>query len=397
MADPGTLAPTAALGSQRQAELYRAGLLGQQPLLPVAYEDLARAAQAQMKPEAYVYVAGGAGGGDTLRANRAAFERWRIVPRFLRDVAQRDLRVNLLGQTFPAPLLLAPIGVQSIIHKEGEVAAARAARTLGLPMVLSTVASNSMEDVAAALGDTPHWFQLYWPVDRELALSLVRRAEQAGYSALVVTLDTFMLAWREGDLQNAYLPFLHGDGMANYTSDPVFRHAIAPLLPTNPAAAIAHFLKVGFNPTLTWDDIAFLKQNTKLPILLKGILDPEDARKAVDFGVAGLVVSNHGGRQVDGAIASLDALPRIAEAVRDQVPVLLDSGIRRGSDIFKALALGARAVLVGRPYVFGLALAGAAGAQFVLHNLLADFDLTLGLAGCRTLPEVTRERLYMVE
>jgi isopentenyl diphosphate isomerase/L-lactate dehydrogenase-like FMN-dependent dehydrogenase len=388
--------PTA-VGPQRQAEIYRAGLAGQKPLFPIAFEDLAREAKERMKPEAYMYVAGGAGHSDTMRANRAAFERWRIVPRFLRDVSQRDLRINLLGQTYPAPLLLAPVGVQGIIHKEGELAVARAAKTLGVPMVLSTVSSHSIEDVATTLGDSPRWFQLYWPADRELALSFVRRAEQAGYTALVVTLDTFMLAWREGDLQNAYLPFLYGEGMANYTSDPVFRQAL--LLPpaVNPIPPVAHFLKVAFNPTLTWNDIAFLKQNTKLPILLKGILDPEDARKAVDFGVAGLLVSNHGGRQVDGAIAALDALPRIADAVGDKLALLFDSGIRRGSDIFKALALGARAVLVGRPYCYGLALGGEEGVKFVLHNLLADFDLTLGLAGCRTVAEVTRERLHVVQ
>jgi lactate 2-monooxygenase len=389
-------APVPPLGSTRQAELYRAGIAGQKPPFPIVFEDLVRAAQERMTPEAFTYVAGGAGGGDTIRANRAAFDRWRIVPRFLRDVSQRDLRVNLLGQTLPAPVLLAPVGVQGIIHKEGDLATARAAKALGLPMVVSTVSSHSIEDLAAALGETPRWFQLYWPADRDLALSFVRRAEQAGYTALMVTLDTIMLGWREGDLQNAYLPFLHGEGMANHTSDPVFKKAL--LLPpaVNPISSMAHFLKVAFNPKLTWDDIAFLKQNTQLPILLKGILDPDDARKAVDFGMAGLIVSNHGGRQLDGAIAALDALPRIADAVGDQLTLLFDSGIRRGSDIFKALALGARAVLVGRPYCYGLALGGEEGVKFVLHNLLADFDITLGLAGCASAAEVTRERLHMI-
>jgi isopentenyl diphosphate isomerase/L-lactate dehydrogenase-like FMN-dependent dehydrogenase len=350
-----------------------------------------------LRPEAYLYVAGGAGAEDTMRANRDAFRRWRIVPRFLRDVARRDLGVSVLGQRFPAPLLLAPIGVQSMLHPEAELAVARAARSLGIPLVLSTVSSRPLEAVAEAMGDVPHWFQLYWPKDPELATSLVARAERAGFKALVVTLDTYMLGWRERDLQMAWLPFLHGEGLANYVSDPVFRAALPAPPEREPTAAVRYFFEVVTNPALTWKDLAFLRRHTRLPVLLKGILHPEDARKALDHGAEGVIVSNHGGRQVDGAVAALDALPGVVAAVGDRMPVLFDSGIRRGADVFKALALGARAVLLGRPYCYGLAVAGEQGVREVLQNLLADVELTLGLAGCATFAEVSRDNLVEAE
>ena len=356
-------------------------------------EDLERRAKEVLEPGAYDYVAGGAGSEDTVRANRDAFRRWRIEPRFLRDVDRRDLSVEVLGQRFPAPFLFAPVGVQSILHPDAELAVARAARTLAIPMILSTLASRTIEEVAAALGDTPRWFQLYWPRSDALTASFLRRAEDAGYSALVVTLDTFFLGWRERDLQHAYLPFNLGAGLANYFSDPVFRA----MLPTPPeddlAGAIRRFGTLYSNPTLTWESLTFLRKHTRLPILLKGILAPADALRAVEHGVDGIIVSNHGGRQIDGAVAALDALPRVVEAVAGRAVVLFDSGIRRGPDVIKALALGARAVLLGRPFCYGLAVGGEQGVRDVAANLLADIDLTLALMGCASLAELGRHSL----
>jgi isopentenyl diphosphate isomerase/L-lactate dehydrogenase-like FMN-dependent dehydrogenase len=374
-------------------EIYGAGLVGQKPAQPLAPEDLEQKAREVLKPEAFTYVAGGAGAEDTIRANREAFRRWRIVPRFLRDVSRRDASVDVLGQHFPAPLLLAPIGVQGMLHTDAELAVARAARSLGVPLVLSTVSSTPLEAVAEAMGDVPHWFQLYWPKDPDLAASLVTRAERAGYGALVVTLDTYLFGWRERDLQQAWLPFLHAQGLANYLSDPAFRAALPVAPETNTVPAVLHFLRVVSNSALTWDDLVFLRRHTRLPILLKGVLHPDDARRAVDHGVEGVIVSNHGGRQLDGAVAALDALPRVAEAVAGRVAVLFDSGVRRGADVFKAVALGARCVLLGRPYCYGLAVNGEQGVRDVLQNLLADVELTLGLAGCASFAEVGRENL----
>jgi isopentenyl diphosphate isomerase/L-lactate dehydrogenase-like FMN-dependent dehydrogenase len=378
-------------------EIYLAGLSGRKPGQPLAPEELEEQARAVLPTPAYIYVAGGAGGEETVRANRDAFRRWRIVPRFLRDVSRRDLGIELFGRRLPAPVLLAPVGVQGMLHAEAELAVARAARSLGVPMVLSTVSSTPLEAVAEALGDSPRWFQLYWPRDPALAASLVGRAERAGYSALVVTLDTFLLGWRERDLQQAWLPFAQGQGIANYLTDPVFRAALPAPPEKDPAAAARHFLAVVSNPALTWDDLAWLRKQTRLPILLKGILHPDDARRAVDHGVAGVIVSNHGGRQVDGAIPSLEALPAVAEAVAGRAAVLFDSGIRRGADVFKALALGARAVLLGRPYCWGLAVGGEQGVREVLRNLLADVELTLALAGFATCAEVRRDWLIRLD
>ena len=243
------------------------------------------------------------------------------------------------------------------------------------------------------MGDVTRWFQLYWPKNKELAASFLSRAEKAGYSAIVVTLDTHMLGWRERDLQQAYLPFLHGQGLANYFTDPVFRAALPAPPERDPRPAIQYFLEIFSNPSVTWVDLGFLRQHTKLPILLKGILDPEDARMAIDHGVDGIVVSNHGGRQLDGAIGAIEALPRVAREVGERTTILFDSGIRRGADVFKALALGARAVLLGRPYCYGLAIGGEEGVRTVLENLVADIELTLGLAGCASVGDVSIERL----
>ena len=381
-------------GLDRQMKIYLAGLQGKRASIPFSFEELERQAQARMTPEAYGYVAGSAGSESTARANVNAFQRWKIVPRFLRNVYQRDLSIELLGHKYPTPLILGPIGVLGIVHEEAELAVAQAAASLNMPFVLSTVSSKPMEQVAASVAQSPRWFQLYWPAKQELAASFVKRAEQAGYSAIVVTLDTYLLAWRERDLQNAYLPFLEGKGLANYFTDPVFQQLVGEDPRTNPRKAVETFGQIFSNPALTWDHLAWLRQHTKLPIILKGVLHPEDAQLAMNLGMAGIIVSNHGGRQLDGAIPALDALPGVVEAVAGKIPVLFDSGIRRGADVVKAIALGAKAVLVGRPYVYGLALEGMNGVKEVMSNLLADVDLTLGLMGCKDWSEVTREVLH---
>jgi lactate 2-monooxygenase len=371
-------------GMQRQQQIYTLGLAGGSLSIPLSLSLLEQKAKEMLPPPAFDYVAGGAGGEDTVRANREAFYRWRIVPRMLRDVSQRDLSVELFGAQLPAPVILGPVGVQGILHPGGELASARAAAALGLPFTLSTAASHSIEDVAQAAdtaGNGVRWFQLYWGKNPDLTASMLQRAERAGYQALVVTLDTNMLAWRERDLQHAYLPFILGQGLSNYFSDPVFRALLAQPPEQNPAAAIQLWSGLFSNTALTWSDISFLRKHTSLPIILKGILHPDDAAHALDAGVDGMIVSNHGGRQVDGAIATLDALPAIVREVNGRIPVLIDGGIRRGSDVFKALALGARAVLLGRLYTWGLAVAGEQGVRDVVLNLLADLDLTLALSG----------------
>ncbi|HEV7584695.1 MAG TPA: lactate 2-monooxygenase [Solirubrobacteraceae bacterium] len=364
-----------------QFEIYGRGLAGETPGLPLLADALEDLARERLDPAAFGYVAGGAGAERTMRANLEAFERWKIVPRMLRDVAARDMRRTLLGTELPAPLLLAPIGVQSIVHPEAELATGRAAAACGLPFVLSTAASHSMEQVAEAVGEASRWYQLYWPKDRELASSFVSRAAQAGYSAIVVTLDTWMLGWRPRDLQSAYLPFLKGEGVANYFSDPVFRAALEKPPEEDLGPAIGHWAYQFSNPSVTWADLDWLRDQTELPIVLKGILHADDARRALEAGVDGLIVSNHGGRQVDGAIGALDALAAVRDAVGGELAVLFDSGIRTGADIFKALALGADAVCIGRPYVWGLGVDGQAGVEQVLRCMLAELDLTLGLSG----------------
>jgi len=375
-----------------QNEIYLHGLAGTFPELPCEPAGLEDLARERMDAEPFGYVAGSAGTESTARANRAAFDRWRIVPRFLRDVSSRDLSTTVLGTPFPAPVALAPVGVQGIVHPEAELAVARAAGEIGLPMVLSTVSSYTLEDVAAT-GAGPKWFQLYWPREREVAASLIGRAKAAGYGALVVTLDTFILAWRPRDLSRGYLPFLHRLGLANYESDPAFLAGLEKSPDEDPSGSVLRWMGMFGDPAKTWADLEWLREQWDGPLLLKGVLHPSDARMAADAGVDGVIVSNHGGRQIDGEIASLDALPEVVAAVGDRVTVLLDSGVRTGSDVIKALALGAKAVLIGRPYVYGLGIAGEAGVTHVLRSLLAEFDLSMALAGARSLAEVTAEIL----
>jgi len=384
-AEPAAAHDAMSIGLRRQMQIYQGALTGERLSIPIPLEQLEKKAAEVLDPAAYDYVAGGAAGERTMRANLEAFSRWEMVPRMLCDVSHRDINVELFGARLPAPLLLAPIGVQGIVRAEGELASGRAAASLGVPFVLSTLSSHSMEDVAEAMGSAPRWFQLYWGNDSEITSSMLARAERAGYSALVVTLDTQILGWRPRDLQYPYLPFLKGQGLSNYFSDPIFRSRLAKPPQADPAAAILLWTKIYSNTALTWKDLGWLRSQTRLPILLKGILHPDDARRALDAGMDGVMVSNHGGRQVDGAIAALDALPEVVHAVQGRAPVLFDSGIRHGSDALKALALGAKAVLLGRPYIWGLAVAGEAGVRDVTLNLLADLDITMGLCGCASL------------
>jgi lactate 2-monooxygenase len=372
-----------------QNEIYLKGLFGETPALPFDWREMRDAALQIMSEQAIGYVEGGSGTEQTMRANREAFDHWRLVPRMLRGVpAAREHATTILGTPMPAPVMLAPVGVLSIVHPDAEPAVARAAGRLGIPFIVSTAASTPMEEVAAA-GEGPKWYQLYWPAERELAASFVARAEAAGFTAIVVTLDTWQLGWRPRDLKTAYLPFLQSIGIANYLSDPVFN---ADLDPADPNAAVLKFVRVFNNPTLTWSDLAWLRSITSLPIVLKGLQHPDDVRRAADAGVQGVICSNHGGRQVDGAVGSLDALPGIVEA-SEGLTVLFDSGVRSGSDIAKALALGADAVLIGRPYVHGLAVAGEEGVHHVLRCLLADLDLQVGLAGYASVEELTPQAL----
>jgi L-lactate dehydrogenase (cytochrome) len=364
-----------------QNEIYYGGIDDVRPTLPTDLTRLETVAQTRLSDRAYGYVAGAAGTGSTARANRDAFERWRIVPRLLRDVDVASVATEVLGTPMRAPVMLAPIGALSIYRRDSERLVAQAAGALGAPMVLSTMSSTPLEDVAP-IGDGPKWYQLYWPRDREIAASLVSRAATAGYRALVVTIDTFRLAWRPRDLDNAFLPFLFGDGLANYFSDPVFQERVGgPVTGERVRDGIAYWRSIFGNPALTWDDLAWLRERWSGPIVLKGIQHPDDARRAADAGIDGIIVSNHGGRQIDGAIASLDALPPIADATGDRLEILFDSGIRTGADVVKAIALGAKAVLIGRPYVYGLALAGEAGVRHVLRCLYTETELSMTLAG----------------
>lgn len=364
-----------------QDEIYLTGLTGTVPDLPTDLHQLEETARTVMTPRAFDYVAGAAGSGDTAKENLLAFQRWRIVPRMLTDVSTPSYSARLLDTDLVAPLLLAPVGVLGIAHPDGERAVARAAAAAGVPMILSTMSSTTMEDVASANGDGSRWYQLYWPKDRSVAASMLGRAQAAGYHVLVVTLDTRILAWRPRDLDRGYLPFLQGVGIQNYLSDPAFRAGQVSSVEEDQQTAILRYTQMFGDLSLTWDDIPFIREHWRGPIVLKGILSVADAQRARQAGVQGIVVSNHGGRQVDGAIAALDALPAIAQAVGSKLTVLFDGGIRGGADMLKALALGAHAVLVGRPYVYGLALGGEAGVRHVLRALRTDFELTMRLAG----------------
>ena len=379
-----------------QLEIYLAGLGGTVPSLPVSFAELeARAAHA-LPPSVLSYVAGGAGDEHTQRANVAAFRQWGLMPRMLVGAVTRDLSVDLLGLRLPSPVFLAPIGVIGLCAQDGhgDLATAEAAARLTVPMVASTLSADPMEDVAGRLGAAPGFFQLYTPTDRELAASLVSRAERAGFRAIVVTLDTWITGWRPRDLSTSNFPQLRGLCLANYTSDPVFRSRLGQAPEANPMAAVAHWAGIFGNP-LTWEDLPWLRSLTKLPLILKGICHPDDARRALDAGADGIYVSNHGGRQANGGLPALDCLPGVVQAAAGR-PVLFDSGVRSGADIIKALALGATAVGIGRPYAYGLALGGSPGIEHVLRTLLAEADLIMAVDGYPTLADLTPDALRRV-
>lgn len=416
-------------GPDRQRMVYLSGAAGIRPNIPVEIAQLEERAKASMPADAWAYIAGGAGLERTMKNNTSGFEQWRIVPRMLRNVESRDSTLGFYSSHIPAPFFLAPIGVLEMVHPGADLAVARAAGALGIPYIFSNQASVPMETCAAAMAAAPRFFQLYWSKSDDLVLSFLQRAEKAGCSGIVVTLDTTLLGWRTRDLDLASLPFLAGMGIAQYTSDPVFRQLMeepddsprskpritwkaietmlratrnfpgpfwANLRRGTGLKAVRTFIRLYSRPNITWVDLPFLRKNTRLPIILKGILHPDDARKALDYGADGIYISNHGGRQVDGAISTIDALPGIVDVVREKVPVLIDSGFRGGADAFKALALGATAVGIGRPYCYALSIGGQAGVEELLANWIADFDLTMGLSGCKNLDEVRAAGLVRV-
>ncbi|MCG7633418.1 alpha-hydroxy-acid oxidizing protein [Gordonia McavH-238-E] len=422
---------TAGYGRARQNEIYTAGVHRRKPRIPTDFAELERRAKRAMSARARAYIVGGAGEGRTMAANRAALDRWAIVPRILRDVSQRNLSIDLFGRRLPAPVLFAPVGAGSLAAPDADALIGRAAAELGVPYIFSNQASVSMEDVAAAMDEVssgaPRWFQLYWSTDDDLVDSLLDRAAAIRAEAVVVTLDTTMLGWRPRDLNLGSLPFARGEGIAQYTADRRFVDIVADRLRAatderpeislgaiatlvsitrnapgrflqnlrspQPRAAVQTFLDIYSRPSLNWDDLAGLRDRTALPIVLKGVLHPDDARRAVDAGVDGIIVSNHGGRQVDGAISTIDALDTIAPVVDGRIKVLIDSGIYTGSDVFKALALGADAACIGRPHMYGLALAGADGARDAVADIIAELDLTLGLSGHTDVADLGREAL----
>ena len=380
-------------GNRKVNRVYREGMHeGKSPDFPVSYEDLRDAAHDAMDDTARAYIHGGAGAEETFRKEQD-FSEWRIVPRMLQGVADRDLTTEVLGQEIDYPAMVTPLGVQSLVHDDAELATAAACDELNVPFILSSLSSTSMEEVSEELGDTPKWFQFYWSSDEDIARSFLNRAEDAGYDAIVVTVDAPTLGWRERLIERGYYPFLDGEGVANYFSDPEFRSQLDEPPEEDPQAAVDHFLDIFGDSSLTWDDLEFVFENTDLPVLIKGVLHPEDARLAVEHGADGVGVSTHGGRQVDGSITAIEALPDIVDEVGDEATITFDSGIRRGSDMYKALALGADACLIGRPFIYGLALGGQPGVHHVLENLVADFDLTMGLAGRDSVSEVNRNSL----
>lgn len=366
-------------------------------LLPVSFDEWENRAKEVLAAAPFGYVYGAAGAGDTHRGNVDAFQKYRIRPRVCSDISKRDLSVSIFGDRFPVPFLLAPIGVNTILHPDGELAPAKAAAKLGVPYILSNVSSVSMEEVAEAMGDAVRWFQLYPPKDHDLTKSFLKRAEAAGFKAIVVTVDSTLLGWRETDLRNAYLPFLTGQGMGNYFSDPVFCSQLKESPDKNVKEAALKALEEGNNTCFTWKEFEYIREQARLPLLIKGITHPDDALLALEHGVDGIIVSNHGGRQLDGAVATLDALPSISESIQGKIPIIMDSGIRRGADILKAIALGATAVLVGRPYAYALAVAGQTGVEEVIKHLMAETELQLAISGRTRIEEVDESLIMKVK
>ncbi|MEK5146972.1 alpha-hydroxy-acid oxidizing protein [Psychrobacillus sp. FSL K6-4615] len=359
---------------------------------PINFTELEAAAKQALEPGPFGYIRSSAGGEETYRKNTDSFYKYSIIPRFLTDVSTLNTEVTILGHTYPHPLFIAPVGVNKIAHEDGELAVSKAAAKFGFPYIQSTVSSYSIEEIAAETKGSSKWFQLYWSSQqKEVSFSMVRRAEAAGYKAIVLTVDTTMLGWREEDIRNQYSPLKRGFGQGNYVSDPVFMSALS----DHSQETIVHkIIENIYHPTLNWTNISELREHTTLPILIKGILHPEDAKLAVEKGIDGIIVSNHGGRQLDGVIASIDALPAVVQAVNGRIPILFDSGIRRGSDAVKALALGATAVCIGRPVIWGLASGGQEGVERVLENFLQETRVSISLSGARNLEEVQNLQLF---
>lgn len=362
--------------------------------LPQSVDEWRERARSTLTKDAWDYLEGGAGEEDTVHENRSAFKKWRIRPRYLRDVSKRTMEAEYLGQNRESPFILAPIGVQSILHKDGEIASARAAAKMNMPFILSTVSSITMEEIVKKSPEGEKWLQLYPAKDKNIIRNFIKRAEKAGYSAIVITADTTMLGWRERDLNNAYLPFLRGEGLANFFSDPVFRRRLEKPPEEDLIKAIMEFISVYVNPFFSWEDFKEICSTTEIPVILKGITHREDVKLAFKSGARAVVISNHGGRQVDGAISSLDALEEVTESGDLKGEILFDSGFRHAADAIKAIALGASGILIGRPYAYALSVAGQEGIELYLEQVMAEMDLEMGLSGIKNLKELNRESLY---
>lgn len=414
-----------------QKRIYIKGISGARPPIPLSYKAMKSAGKQKLSPEAFTYVAGGAGREETMEANRRAFTRWEISPSMLPGSGSVDLSVEFLGKKRKSPFFLAPIGVLDMAHPRGDLAVSRAAAAEQVPFLFSNQASEPMERCAKEMGNADRWFQLYYSKSQELVKSLVQRAEKCGCSAIVATLDTTRLGWRRRDLDLGFLPFLRGQGIAQYTSDPVFQKLLDESKPeksdsdfrppltlstlktlwrqkknypgpwnkwfsSRPTLAVQTFIDIFSRSDLSWDDILLLREYTDLPIILKGIQTESDAKRAIDMGIDGLYISNHGGRQVDGAHASLEALSDIRKLAGPEYPLFFDSGARSGADAMKALCLGATAVGIGRPYVFALALAGQQGVQALLRYYQAELEQNMFLSGCMSVSELSSEQLRTV-
>jgi lactate 2-monooxygenase len=409
---------------ERQREIYIRGFSGDKSSIPFQSDSLRAKARKYMSRTAWAYVDGAASDENTMQQNRKAFSDIAILPSMMHDNSTAGFSSDLFGTRLKFPFLLAPIGALDMIDKEADRMIAAACKNTSVPFVFSNQAGNPMEACAAAMGEAPHWFQLYWSKSDDLVLSFVKRAEDCGCKAIVLTVDTTLLGWRTRDLELGYLPFLWGLGIAQYTSDLVFQdyvkngwgdgnqsnlktrvtlQTIRNILKLksnfkgtlkDAMASIKLFTQIYSNPALSWEKVTWLKLKTHLPVFIKGILRVDDALKARNSGADGIIVSNHGGRQVDGAISTVGALPEIRKALPKPFKILLDSGIRTGSDVFKAIALGADAVLLGRPYVYGLAIQKQKGVEVVIQNLQNDFELTARLSGCKSLQEINESYLF---
>lgn len=350
--------------------------------------DYEREAAQHLDANAYGYYAGGAADEVTLRDNREAFERIKLAPHMLVDVSERHLDTAVLDQRIAAPIIIAPMAVMKLAHPDGELGMVRAAGSKGIPLALSTMATTRIEQVAEA-ATAPLWFQLYVYKDREITRQLVARAEAAGYTALVLTVDVSVPGLRERDVRNGFKmpPGIRLENLADF--------ALGEMADKSDDSAIAAYAATQFDTTLTWKDLEWLAGLTKLPILVKGIMRPDDANAAIDHGAKGVIVSNHGGRQLDTTPAGIDALPYVVDEIGYRGEVLMDGGVRRGTDIFKALAYGARAVMIGRPMLWGLAVNGEAGVAHILQILMDELDNTMALAGCTKVDQITSDMLFM--